>query len=105
MSEDFFEANNLGIQMEKPDNLVVGQSYPLYGMITEIFSDEPGNVEVQLNMSIRLRLNVSEQEKIDLLKTRVFETGIFVSTLVEIEPEMIADCTTIVFGKRKEFDS
>jgi hypothetical protein len=50
-------------------------------------------------------MTIPDQEKIDLLKERAFEPGIFVSTVVNKEPKIVVDCSTVVFGKRQSFNA
>ena len=90
--------DSLGLEVKFGD-VEVGQTYPIYGMITEILSDTPGDVVVKINYNIEMRLNVEDAEKLALLKRRCFEPGIFVCLVNEIEPLVKGDCVTIVFGK------
>jgi hypothetical protein len=83
----------------------VGNTYPLYGMITKILDDSPGNVVVEINFSIRANMSIPETEKIELLKERAFEPGIFVSTVTSKDPKIEVDCSTVVFGKRQGFSA
>ena len=83
----------------------VGNTYPLYGMITKILDDSPGHVVVEINFSIRANMSIPEIDKIELLKERAFEPGIFVSTITSKEPKIEVDCSTVVFGKRQGFSA
>lgn len=83
----------------------IGQTYPIYGMITKLLSETPGNVVVELNFSIKALMAIPDQDKIDLLKQRAFEPGIFVSTVTSKEGGITVDCTTVVFGRRQEYNA
>lgn len=102
MSKDnninFFDKFGLEIQSGTVD---VGQTYSIYGMITKIISDVPGSVIVELNFNIQAQLNITEHDKVELIKTRAFDPGIFVSTVISKEPIVSVNCTTVVFGKKQ----
>ena len=83
----------------------IGTTYPLYGMITKILDDTPGHVVVEINFAIKANMTIPDSEKIELLKERAFEPGIFVSTVVQKEPKIEVDCSTVVFGKRQSFNA
>lgn len=104
MDSNFFKNNQLNIETGE---VAVGETYPIYGMITNIIDDTPGQVLVELNFSITAYLNLSTTEKVELVKERAFEAGIFVSTILEkSEGHTIVNCQTIIFGKKKEgFDA
>lgn len=81
----------------------IGNTYPIYGMITSILNDTIGDVEVMINYNIKAKLLIQDLEKLELLKQRAFEPGIFVSLITaKTENVISADVTTIVFGKRQE---
>ncbi len=96
----FFE--KFGLEVSSGE-VQVGQTYPIYGMITNILHDEPGNVVVELNFSIHAHMAIPDRGKIELLKERSFEPGIFVSTVVAKEDRVTVDCNTVVFGRRTNF--
>ena len=98
-TENLFD--KLGVQL-KHDTVELGQTYPLYGMITQILSEEPGNVRVMLNYSVELLMHIDDEEKIALLKARSFDPGIFVCTIDEVGEKIKASCTTVVFGKKAD---
>lgn len=98
-TENFFDS--LGVQV-KQDKVELGQTYPLYGMITEFLSDTPGNVRVMLNYSVELLMHIDDEEKIALIKSRSFDPGIFVCTIDEVGEKIKASCTTVVFGKKAD---
>ena len=90
--------DSLGLEVKYGD-AEVGQTYPIYGMITEIISDTPGNVVVIINYNIEIKMNVEDADKLNLLKNKSFEPGIFVCTINQVKPSVKGDCTTVVFGK------
>ena len=95
---NFFEKFGLEVT---PGEVQIGQTYPIYGMITNFLCDEPGNVVVELNFSIHAHMAIPDKGKIELLKERSFEPGIFVSTIVTKEQRVEVDCNTVVFGRRQ----
>lgn len=101
-NQDLF--NKLGCEVKFGD-VEVGNTYPLYGMITKILDDSPGNVVVEINFSIKANMSIPEVDKIELLKERAFEPGIFVSTVTSKDPKIEVDCSTVVFGKRQGFSA
>jgi hypothetical protein len=99
---NFFE--KFGLEVANGE-VEVGQTYPIYGMITKFISETPGHVVVELNFSIRASMAIPEQAKIEILKQRAFEPGIFVSTVVSKDESIVVDCSTVVFGKRQEYSA
>jgi hypothetical protein len=83
----------------------VGHTYPIYGMITDFISDTPGNVVVVINRSIKAYMAIPDQEKVEILKQRALEPGIFFSTVIAKEDGIQVDCSTVVFGRRQEFNA
>jgi hypothetical protein len=99
---NFFEKFGLEVTSGEVE---IGQTYPIYGMITKILDETPGSVVVEINFSIRANMAIPEQSKVDLLKERSFEPGIFVSTVKSKESGLEVDCSTVVFGKRQQFNA
>lgn len=99
---DFFE--KYGLELTTGD-VEVGNTYPIYGMITKILSEDPGQVVVELNFSILANMAIPDKEKIEVLKQRAFEPGIFISTVVSKEERVTVDCSTVVFGKRAHYQA
>ncbi len=95
---DFFEKFGLELTL---GNVEEGKTYWIYGWITKFFDETPGNVEVEINFSIRAHMTVPDQEKVELLKERAFEPGIFVCTILSKSDQIAVDCHTVVFGKRQ----
>ena len=100
--ENFFEKFGLEVQSGEVE---IGSTYPIYGMITKFFDDTPGKVVVELNFSIRANMAIPDPQKVELLKQRAFEPGIFVSTITQKEGGICADCSTVVFGRRQNFSA
>lgn len=97
--------NKFSLKVENSD-VEVGKTYPIYGMITKIINEVPGEVEVELNYSLIAKLNLNSADKVEAIKRHAFEPGIFVSTIVKKESEVTeVDCHTVIFGKRKSFDA
>jgi hypothetical protein len=101
-SQNFFEQHGLEVTSGEVE---IGKTYPIYGMITNIISDEPGRVLVEINFHIQASMAIPEADKVSLIKERAFEPGIFVSTILEKEGILKVRCSTVVFGKRTGFDA
>lgn len=99
---NFFEKFGLEVTTGEVE---IGQTYPIYGMITKILNDTPGSVAVEINFSITANMAIPDKDKIELLKERAFEPGIFVSTVVSKDSGIRVDCSTVVFGKRQNFSA
>jgi hypothetical protein len=99
-TSDFFE--KFGLEVTAGE-VKVGQTYPIYGMITKFLGEESGHVEIEINFSIRAHVSVPDIKKIELLKQRAFEPGIFVSTVISNDEYIVVNCSTVVFGKRQEY--
>lgn len=99
---NFFE--KFGLEVSSGE-VQVGQTYPIYGMITKLLSDTPGEVVVELNFSIKAKMSIPDSSKVELLKQRAFEPGIFVSTVVEKDPSVVVDCSTVVFGRKQQYQA
>ena len=99
---NFFEKHGLEVVAGEVE---VGSTYPIYGMITKILDDTPGNVVVELNFNIKANMCIPDENRIEILKQRAFEPGIFVSTITSKENGISVDCTTVVFGKRQAYQA
>jgi hypothetical protein len=96
IDKDFFE--EMGLEVSHGE-VEVGETYPIFGMITKIIDETPGNVTVEVNNNIIAKVHIYDSEKIELLKQRAFESGIFVSKVLSKEPSIEVECRTIVFGR------
>jgi len=96
--KDFFD--KFGLEVVSGD-IEVGQTYPIYGMITKIIDDRVGSVVVEINYNIQANLQIPDEEKIQLIKERAFEPGIFVSTVTSKDPKVIVEVVTVVFGRKQ----
>lgn len=93
--------DSLGLSVEY-GNVEIGQTYPIYGMITKFINDIPGQVVILVNENIELSLSVDDQEKVAILKARALEPGIFVSTIEQVGDVIKGYCSTVVFGKKQD---
>lgn len=117
--ENLFD--KMGLEV-KTGEVEIGQTYPVYGMITNILQETPGDVIVVVNFQMKLHMSVPEPSKIETLKERFFEPGIFVSTFhtknenftrlgEKEEPTMDTvfpyegSCSTVVFGRKQEYNA
>jgi hypothetical protein len=98
MSEDFFSKYGLNVQEE---DVEIGKVYPIYGVITSILDETFENFTVEINSSIILGCNIDNPENIEVIKSRAFEPGIFVTEITGLEP-VRGHCKTIVFGRKQE---
>ncbi|MDZ4786516.1 MAG: hypothetical protein SGJ02_10630 [bacterium] len=101
-NNNFFE--KFGLEVGHGE-VKVGETYPIYGMITKFLDETPGQVLVELNYTIKARMTIPTQEKVELLRERSFEPGIFISTVKSKDDGIVVDCSTVVFGKRQTFDA
>ena len=99
---NFFEKFGLEVSSGEVE---VGQTKPIYGMITKVLDETPGSVVVELNFSIKANMTIPDEDKIELLKERAFEPGIFVSTIKSKEDGIKVDCSTVVFGRKQHFNA
>jgi len=93
--------DDLGLSLGVAD-VQVGQTYPIYGAITKFVSEELGNVVIEINENIQATLNIQEQDKLDVLKNRAFDVGIFICIITDLGPTIQAQCSTVIFGKNNE---
>jgi hypothetical protein len=96
--------DELGVQIGAAD-IEVGETYPIYGIITGIEELGDGNVVATINHNIKAEMYISRQERIDVLKSRAFESGIFVATVKQKNPEIVVECQAVVFGKSQAFNA
>lgn len=96
----------LGIAVAE-GNVEVGKVYPIFGMITRIdeVEQEANNVTVEINHNILARMNLKSEDRLNLLKEKAFETGIFVAKVLEIEPQIKVDCQAVIFGRTQAFNA
>jgi len=100
--QNFFEKYGLEVAAGEVE---VGKTYPIYGMITKVLDETPGHVVVEINFSITANMVVPERDKIELLKERAFEPGIFIATVIDKQPTIKVDCQTVVFGRRQTYSA
>ena len=100
--QNFFEKFGLEVTSGEVE---VGQTYPIYGMITKLIDETPGKVIVELNFSIKAHMSIPDPEKVNLLKERAFEPGIFVSTVTSKDDGIKVDCSTVVFGRKQQYSA
>lgn len=99
---DLFEEYGLKISSGEVE---VGKTYPIFGMITRLVDETPGQVVAEINYNILARMHVSEAEKINVLKERAFESGIFLAKITANSPIVEADCQTVIFGKKQSYNA
>ena len=98
--DNLFE--ELGLEVAHGE-VEVGKTYPIFGMITRLIDDTPGSVVAEINYNIVAKMNIPDEERLEILRERAFEAGIFVSTVTEIDPTVKVDCRTVVFGRKQAY--
>lgn len=101
-TSNFFEKYGLEVMQ---GSIEVGKTYPIFGMITKIDKEGPGDVVVEINFNIKATMNISDEKRLGLLRERAFESGIFVSTVTKMEPSIEVDCQKVIFGKKQGFNA
>ena len=99
---DFFD--QFGLELVQ-GQVELGQTYPIFGMITSFEFDGDEKVVAEINNNIIARFKVSESNIIDVLKEKAFETGIFISTVTAIEPQVEVTCQAVIFGKPQSYNA
>ncbi|MBL7663085.1 hypothetical protein JNK13_10085 [bacterium] len=82
-----------------PSEVEVGNTYPILAMVTNILESDEGHALLELNHSIHAHIRITSAEKLEMLKARAFEPGIFIAKVIKTVPLIEIDCQTIVFGK------
>jgi hypothetical protein len=91
----------------------VGDTAPIYGMITKILTEAENTLVVEVNYNIKLTINNGTKESIQMIKERIFEPGIFISNITKSFSESKektthayeAISTLVIFGRRQELNS
>lgn len=99
---EFFD--EFGLEVVDGD-VEVGQTYPLFGMITKVLEQSPGKIRLELNFNIIANVTIEDEKRAELLRERAFESGIFVSKVTANAPVIEVDCQTIIFGRRQAFQA
>ena len=94
----------LGLEVTRSE-VQVGSTYPIFGMITQFKNDTPGEVVAEVNHNITVHLNLKDQDRVDVLKKKAFETGIFISRVLAVEPEVEVECKKVIFGKPQAYSA
>lgn len=97
---DLFQALGLSVQA---GDVEVGKTYPIFGLITRFIDDTLGHVKVEINHNIVARMNITDEDKVELLKVRSFESGIFVCHVLTLQPSIEVECQTVIFGKTQSY--
>jgi hypothetical protein len=94
--------DELGLEVSQGE-VSVGQVVPIFGMITDVSTDTPGSVMVTINYNIVARMNIPDNTKVDLLKEKAFESGIFISKILSKDPKITVECQTVIFGRPQAY--
>jgi hypothetical protein len=115
VTKDLFKEYGLSINKTSLEDIEIGKSYPVYGMITKFIDESYNNILVEVNFNIKVKIILDEQSfaaKFNILKERSLEPGIFMITF-ETKNDLIEEdgyvyegiCNTVIFGKKKELDA
>lgn len=96
--------DQLGLEVAHGE-VEVGSTYPIFGIITNFIDDTPGQVVAEINYNIRAHMSVPDAVKVNLLKERAFESGIFIAKVLKKEPQVEIECQTVIFGKKQAFNA
>ncbi|CAB4141235.1 hypothetical protein UFOVP410_74 [uncultured Caudovirales phage] len=77
----------------------IGETYPIYGKITDLDRITETSVVLTVNNDIKLTLDLVKDNDIEELKANFFEPAIFISTIDNLDKNINATCSAIVFGK------
>ncbi len=94
--------DELGLEVAQGE-VEIGKTYPIFGMITKLIDDEPGHVVAEINYNIIATMNIPDKARVEVLKERAFEAGIFFSTVTSKEPNISVDCQTVIFGRKQAY--
>ena len=73
-------------------------------MVTKVTRNENDlSLDIQINQYIELTTLANSPEEADIIVNRIFQTGIFVTEILEIDPVIRGKCRVVIFGKQKEF--
>lgn len=100
--KDFFEQYGLAVARGP---IMVGNTYPIFGMITKVSEAEGAEVIVEINRNITARMNITEPGKLDILRKKAFETGIFVAKVLQAEPTIEVECQAVIFGRDQAYSA
>lgn len=100
--QDFFEQYGLSVAKGQ---VLVGNTYPIFGMITKVSEVDGTEVLVEINRNITARMNITEPGKLEILKKKAFETGIFVAKVLQAEPNIEVECQAVIFGRDQAFSA
>ncbi len=90
--------DELGVRIGAAE-IEVGETYPIYGVITGIEEQGDGNVLAIINYNIKAEMYISKEDRLNVLKSRAFESGIFVAKVKQKDPEIVVECQAVIFGK------
>lgn len=85
----------------------IGKVFTIYGMITNIWTDDKQNARLEINNSVILTLNLRGEaidKTLETIKSRLFQSGMFRIKVTNLEP-LSANCNQIVLGKIGNFDA
>ncbi len=79
--------------------LEIGKSYPLLGIITEVFTRSGGKTFIKINDNITARIfPKSADDDLETLREHAFETAIFNCRVLSKTPTILVECDSIIFG-------
>ena len=100
MEREFLD--EFGLELTSGD-VNIGNTYPIFGMITKVVDSESGEVEAEINYNLKVRMLIPDTKRREVIKQRAFESGIFVCKITSKDPELTADCEAVIFGRSQSF--
>jgi hypothetical protein len=93
----------LSTELIEAGGLEVGKIYPFVAAITSIISEDLDTLTFRLNdlISVTFRKTFGHESDVDLLKSRIFETAIFICAITENGKDLHAFCRGVIFGKHQ----
>ena len=82
------------------EQYILGQTYSISGMITAVKQDESGRIEIEINNE--LKANINDFEELETLKSKAFEQGVFLSTVISTTPSIELECEAVFFDDEIE---
>jgi len=80
---------------------IIGQTYSILGMITDVIQADNGRIEIEINNELKAIVNDLDNDY-DLLKSKAFEQGVFLSKVVSTEPKVELECEAVFFDDESE---
>jgi hypothetical protein len=100
--DELFSELGLAISEGKVE---IGKVYPIFGMITQINECDGEDIKVEINHQIKANLKIRSAERLEVLRQKAFESGIFVAKIISLEPGIEVECQAVIFGRSQAFNA